>query len=65
MNFGYLNLFGICDLEFDSHIYVKFRLISAINHIEDVTRNIEMVIEEISTPLIPRQRGELKLAVLT
>ncbi len=32
-----------------------------LNQIEDVVRNIEMVVEEIeeSTPLIPRQRGRL------
>ncbi|MEW5768157.1 MAG: DUF559 domain-containing protein [bacterium] len=40
---------------------LRFADDGVLNHIEDVTRNIEMVIEEISTPLIPRQRGRFQL----
>ncbi|MEW6621271.1 MAG: hypothetical protein AB1422_18395 [bacterium] len=40
---------------------MRFADDEVLNQIEDVTRNIEMVIEEISTPLIPRQRGRFQI----
>ncbi|MEW6097011.1 MAG: DUF559 domain-containing protein [bacterium] len=38
---------------------LRFSDDEVLNHIEDVRRNIEMVIEEISTPLIRRPVGEI------